>query len=102
MPEWTKKDIMQHNLQTLKLQNRLSQLSIGTPNDLNLTNQNSSVLGNSAPAVSNNRFFIIKSYSDEDVHKAIKYSIWSSTSKGNSILDEAYMEVQDFRKAYPD
>lgn len=40
------------------------------------------------------RFFIIKSYTEEDVHKAIKYEIWSSTEAGNRILDEAYHEVQ--------
>jgi hypothetical protein len=29
------------------------------------------------------RYFIIKSYTEDDVHKAIKYNIWSSTQKGN-------------------
>lgn len=43
------------------------------------------------------RFFIIKSYTEEDVHKAIKYKIWSSTENGNRILDEAYQEVQALR-----
>ena len=50
---------------------------------------------------SNNRFFIIKSYTDEDVHKAIKYSIWSSNAKGNEILDQAWLEVESFRKENP-
>jgi len=43
------------------------------------------------------RFFIIKSYSEEDVHKAIKYNVWSSTDKGNKILDSAYVDVQNFK-----
>ena len=43
------------------------------------------------------RFFIIKSYTEEDVHKAIKYQIWSSTDKGNKVLDEAYMDLQDLK-----
>ena len=43
------------------------------------------------------RFFVIKSYTEEDVHKAIKYKIWSSTENGNRILDEAYQEVQALR-----
>ena len=37
----------------------------------------------------NGRFFIIKSYTEEDVHKAMKYKIWSSTEKGNNILTKA-------------
>ena len=51
---------------------------------------------------SNNRFFIIKSYTEEDVHKAIKYGIWSSTSKGNQVLDEAFIEVDEFRNENKD
>ncbi|KAL3654865.1 hypothetical protein CASFOL_000651 [Castilleja foliolosa] len=35
-------------------------------------------------------FFIIKSYSEDDVHKSIKYNIWSSTPNGNKKLDTAY------------
>ncbi|KAI3475519.1 hypothetical protein L1887_63076 [Cichorium endivia] len=34
-----------------------------------------------APA--NARFFVIKSYTEEDVHKSLKYEIWASTDKGN-------------------
>jgi hypothetical protein len=48
-------------------------------------------------AESYSRFFVIKSYTEEDVHKAIKYEIWSSTEAGNRILDEAYQEVQALR-----
>jgi len=29
------------------------------------------------------RFFVIKSYSEDDVHKSIKYGVWSSTQQGN-------------------
>jgi len=38
------------------------------------------------------RFFIIKSYSEDDVHKSIKYGIWASTDTGNRRLDAAYRE----------
>eukprot|EP01117_Protostelium_nocturnum_P011514 TRINITY_DN4174_c0_g1_i1.p1 TRINITY_DN4174_c0_g1~~TRINITY_DN4174_c0_g1_i1.p1 ORF type:complete len:281 (+),score=99.60 TRINITY_DN4174_c0_g1_i1:175-1017(+) len=38
------------------------------------------------------RFFIIKSYSEDDVHKSIKYGIWASTDSGNKRLDKAYKE----------
>lgn len=41
------------------------------------------------------KFFIIKSYSEDDIHKSIKYRVWSSTPNGNKRLDEAYREAQE-------
>ncbi|VAI74877.1 unnamed protein product [Triticum turgidum subsp. durum] len=41
----------------------------------------------------NARFFIIKSYSEDNVHKSIKYGVWASTTNGNKKLDGAYHEV---------
>lgn len=53
------------------------------------------------------RFFVIKSYSEDDVHKvpfirryaslhslsqAVKYNIWTSTDAGNKRLDRAFSE----------
>lgn len=40
----------------------------------------------------NCRFFIIKSYSEDDIHRSIKYSIWCSTDHGNKRLDKAFQE----------
>ncbi|KAL9232991.1 hypothetical protein vseg_008038 [Gypsophila vaccaria] len=40
------------------------------------------------------RFFIIKSYSEDDIHKSIKYSVWASTPNGNKKLDAAYQEAK--------
>nr|QEX51166.1 YTH domain-containing family protein 2-like isoform X5 [Cymbidium ensifolium] len=40
------------------------------------------------------KFFVIKSYSEDDVHKSIKYSVWSSTPSGNKRLDNAFEEAQ--------
>ncbi|XP_058076097.1 YTH domain-containing protein ECT4 isoform X2 [Magnolia sinica] len=42
----------------------------------------------------NAKFFVIKSYSEDDVHKSIKYSVWSSTPSGNKRLDSAYEDAQ--------
>ncbi|KAG9452028.1 hypothetical protein H6P81_004932 [Aristolochia fimbriata] len=39
-------------------------------------------------------FFVIKSYSEDDIHKSIKYSVWASTPSGNKKLDAAYQEAQ--------
>lgn len=41
------------------------------------------------------KFFIIKSYSEDDVHKSIKYNVWASTPNGNKKLDAAYKEAQE-------
>lgn len=38
------------------------------------------------------RFFIIKSYSEDDIHRSIKYNIWCSTEHGNKRLDSAFRE----------
>jgi hypothetical protein len=54
---------------------------------------------------SNAKFFVIKSYSEDDVHKSIKYNVWSSTPNGNKKLNTAYEDAQVIaagnRKACP-
>lgn len=40
----------------------------------------------------NARFFIIKSYSEDDIHRSIKYGIWCSTEHGNKKLDSAFKD----------
>lgn len=35
----------------------------------------------------NSAIFIIKSFTEEDIHKAIKYNVWSSTNYGNNRLN---------------
>lgn len=42
----------------------------------------------------NARFFIIKSYSEDDIHRSIKYSVWTSTEHGNRRLNDAFKEQQ--------
>ena len=42
----------------------------------------------------NAMFFVIKSYSEDDVHKSIKYNVWASTPNGNKKLAAAYEEAQ--------
>ncbi|XP_073120654.1 uncharacterized protein [Henckelia pumila] len=41
----------------------------------------------------NAKFYVIKSYSEDDIHKCIKYGVWSSTPNGNKKLDAAFHEV---------
>ncbi|KAL1921396.1 uncharacterized protein VTP21DRAFT_11112 [Calcarisporiella thermophila] len=43
----------------------------------------------------NARFFVIKSYTEDDVHKSLKYDIWASTEIGNRRLDKAFRENEN-------
>lgn len=47
------------------------------------------------------KFFVIKSYSEDDVHKSIKYGVWSSTSHGNKKLQKAFDDVQRISAGKP-
>lgn len=40
------------------------------------------------------KFYVIKSYSEDDVHKCVKYDVWSSTPNGNKKLDAAFQEAE--------
>ncbi|KDP25028.1 hypothetical protein JCGZ_22563 [Jatropha curcas] len=47
------------------------------------------------------KFFIIKSYSEDNVHKSIKYGVWASTPNGNRKLDTAYREAKEKQEPCP-
>lgn len=49
----------------------------------------------------NAKFFIIKSFSEDNVHKSIKYNIWASTPHGNKKLDAAYQEAKEIQPNCP-
>ncbi|CAL5000604.1 unnamed protein product [Urochloa decumbens] len=49
----------------------------------------------------NARFFIIKSYSEDNVHKSVKYGVWASTTNGNKKLDVAYREAKEKEEHSP-
>ncbi|PON36283.1 YTH domain containing protein [Parasponia andersonii] len=49
----------------------------------------------------NAKFFIIKSFSEDNVHKSIKYNIWASTPHGNKKLDVAYHEAKEIQPHCP-
>ncbi|XP_072175460.1 YTH domain-containing family protein 1-like isoform X2 [Diadema setosum] len=50
--------------------------------------------------IKNSRIFIIKSYSEDDIHRSIKYGIWCSTEHGNKRLDSAFRERQNKGPVY--
>lgn len=35
-------------------------------------------------------FYVVKSFSEEDIHKGIKYNLWTSSITGNETLENAY------------
>ncbi|XP_058097704.1 YTH domain-containing protein ECT1-like isoform X2 [Magnolia sinica] len=39
-------------------------------------------------------FFVIKSYSEDDIHKSIKYNVWASTAHGNEKLNAAFHDAE--------
>lgn len=47
------------------------------------------------------KFFVIKSYSEDNVHRSIKYSIWASTPSGNKKLDAAYRDAKEKERDTP-
>ncbi|XP_057468306.1 YTH domain-containing protein ECT2-like isoform X2 [Actinidia eriantha] len=49
----------------------------------------------------NAKFFIIKSFSEDNVHKSIKYSVWASTPLGNRKLQSAYHEAKEMKGQCP-
>lgn len=38
------------------------------------------------------RYFVVKSYNEDDFHRSIKYGIWCSTEHGNRRLDQTFRE----------
>ena len=40
------------------------------------------------------KFFVIKSYTEDDIHKSIKYSVQASTPNGNQKLNLAFEDAQ--------
>ena len=64
------------------------------PNLAILNNKNENE-GFSNKITNKSKYFIIKSFNEEDVHKAIKYSLWCSTNSGNQTLNEAFRKTKE-------
>uniref|UniRef100_A0ACD5ZVK0 Uncharacterized protein n=1 Tax=Avena sativa TaxID=4498 RepID=A0ACD5ZVK0_AVESA len=47
------------------------------------------------------KFFVIKSYTEDHVHRSIKYNVWASTVSGNRKLDSAYRAAKDKEEHCP-
>ncbi|KAJ9174726.1 hypothetical protein P3X46_013340 [Hevea brasiliensis] len=40
------------------------------------------------------KFYVIKSYNEDDIHKSVKYDVWASTPNGNKKLDAAFRDAE--------
>lgn len=47
------------------------------------------------------KFFVIKSYTEDHVHRSIKYSVWASTASGNKKLDSSYHAAKEKEEHCP-
>lgn len=66
-------------------------------NNLDIKNYNPSEFNTSLKSA---RFFVIKSYSEEDVYISIKYNVWCSTEHGNRRLDQAFAKGEGNTPVY--
>ncbi|ESQ38866.1 hypothetical protein EUTSA_v10022464mg [Eutrema salsugineum] len=79
--------------ETLKEQNALE--TEKTKEDVSLPDSKEYNKEEFPATYSHAKLFVIKSYSEDDVHKSIKYSVWSSTPNGNKKLNAAYNEAKE-------
>ena len=56
----------------------------------NLLDINTKAKGLGASLTEASSFYVIKSFSEEDVHKSIKYGVWSSSKNGNTTLSNSF------------
>ncbi|KAL2342262.1 hypothetical protein Fmac_010202 [Flemingia macrophylla] len=40
------------------------------------------------------KFFVIKSFNEDDIHKGVKYNVWTSTPIGNKKLNAAFLDAE--------
>ncbi|KAK9286954.1 hypothetical protein L1049_015362 [Liquidambar formosana] len=40
------------------------------------------------------KFYVIKSYNEDNIHRCVKYDVWSSTPNGNKKLDAAFHDAE--------
>ena len=64
--------------------------------NLGSLNQKISLLKTEDTIPENSSIYIMKSFTEEDIHKAIKYNIWSSTNFGNTKLNNEFKEKSVF------
>ena len=61
-------------------------------NLIDINNKNSNIL---SEINTDCKFYIIKSFSEEDIHKSIKYGVWSSSKNGNETLSHSFIKAKE-------
>jgi hypothetical protein len=73
--------------------NRIEKYILANYNNLiDINKKNSNIL---SEINTDCKFFVIKSFSEEDIHKSIKYGVWSSSKNGNIILSKAFNNTKE-------
>lgn len=68
------------------------------PQSIDASNYNPSEFDTTPVAA---KFFVIKSYSEDDVFRSIKFNIWCSTEHGNRRLDDAFVQANNSSRKQP-
>lgn len=79
-----------------KNSSRISSSAGDSTNDLSTAGPNPSLYNHPefVTDYKNAKFFIVKSFSEDNVHRSIKYNVWASTPHGNKKLDTAYRDAE--------
>ncbi|KAF8050147.1 hypothetical protein N665_2037s0005 [Sinapis alba] len=75
--------------------------TIKAPEDVSLPDLKEYNKEDFSDTYTNVKLFVIKSYSEDDIHKSIKYNVWSSTPNGNKKLNAAYNEAAGDKSSCP-
>jgi len=77
----------EHEIQEEILYYTEEYISLKYPNLLDINQRNSKL---PEKINENCKFFVIKSLTEEDIHKSIKYGVWCSSKDGNKILNDSF------------
>ena len=67
-------------------------INLKYPSLLDINQRNSKLL---EKINENCKFFVIKSLTEEDIHKSIKYGVWCSSKNGNKLLNDAFNTTKE-------
>lgn len=82
-------DIYDQDFIKLERYDDISKLKCAFPSTLKMNDP-----GFNLKKIKQARFFVLRSTCDDDIHKAIKYGIWTSTYKNNLILNDLYRKYR--------
>ena len=78
-------DMYEEDFKKLEKYDDLTKIKCAFPSTLKANDPNFDLRN-----IKNAKFFVLRSTCDDDIHKAIKYGIWTSTYKNNILLNDLY------------